>query len=55
MSEYKYDCIMSLCEKEWNARLGESDGLWNTQTVQTKNKFFEKMCRELESEEKWRV
>lgn len=51
MNEYRYDCIMALCEKEWNSRLGESKGSWHNQTMRTKNNFFNMICKELESGE----
>ena len=51
MNEYKYDCILALCENEWNALYLVSDGSWQTQTVQTKGRYIEEFCERMNAVE----
>lgn len=51
MNEYRYDCILASCEKEWNATFMESKGAWHAQTSQTKGEFVQEFCEKLKTRE----
>ena len=47
MSEYEYDMIVDVAEKEWNRLYGENKGSFCCQPYEVKQKFITKTIEEM--------
>lgn len=46
LDEYTYEMIMDEARKKWNKNFFEEKGSWDCQSYQTRNNYFNKVCRE---------